>query len=104
MILGSRKNLIVLALLGVICAGCCRHSLPWVSSSANYAIFNPGTSPTMVADNSRADWPSAYTGDVVSEEIAYHEQILDIQGRGWNHDDGYLYRRFRSDRYGRGRR
>lgn len=92
-----------LTLAGVL-AGCC-HSVDQVQfQSPSYAIFNPPGFQEVLAINNRADWPAAYSGDGFSEEIAYHEHFIDIQGRGYQVDDGFLYRRFQTDRYGRGRR
>lgn len=85
-------------------AGCCHTGDQIRFQSPSYAIFNPPGSPEVLAVNNRADWPAAYSGDGFSEEIAYHEHFVDIQGRGYQVDDGFLYRRFQTDRYGRGRR
>lgn len=70
----------------------------------SHAIFNPVGSPVALADFDRSDWPVAYLGDAASEEVQYHERIVDVHGRGFGRDDGFLFRRFESDRFGRLRR
>jgi hypothetical protein len=69
-----------------------------------HAIFNPADSPVALTNFDRVDWPVAYLGDPATEEIQYREHFVDIQGRGFAHDDGFLFRRFESDRFGRSRR
>ena len=68
------------------------------------AIFNPVGSPVVLTDFDRTDWPVTYSSGSTSEESIYHEQLIDVFGWGFDHDGGYVLRRFESDRFGRSRR
>jgi hypothetical protein len=96
----------LMALLATNFACCCRHHPPTylVLADGHNAIFNPSGSPVPLTEFGRLDWPVAYVSESTGEDIQYHEQIVDIQGRGFNRDDGFLLRRFESDRFGRSRR
>ena len=94
------------ALFAITVAGCCQRQHPnqIAMVRGSYAIFNPVDSPVALTDFDRTDWPVAYVSESTSEEITYHEQIIDVQGRGSGRSDGFLLRRFESDRFGRSRR
>jgi|CXWL01.1.fsa_nt_gi hypothetical protein len=96
----------LVALSAIAVAGCCKHHHcdQVAMTRGSNAIFNPPGSPVALADFDRADWPVAYVAESTSEDIQYHEQIIDVQGRGFGRDDGFLLRRFESDRFGRIRR
>jgi hypothetical protein len=84
-------------------AGCTQPRYEYRIVGQAYAIFNPSSSELLV-NNARPDWPATQSGQSTTEEFAYHEHIVDVHGRGMGQSDGYLYRRFESDRFGRGRR
>jgi deoxyadenosine/deoxycytidine kinase len=65
-----------------------------VAVGQSTAIFNPPNSPIALADNGRGDWPAAHLSDLSAEELQYHEQITDIQGRGYGLNNDFLIRRF----------
>lgn len=95
-----------LAALIALAGGCCRPARPQqvIFALAKNAIFNPADSPAPLMDFDRADWPSTYGSDTLADETQFHERIIDIQGRNFDNNDDYLYRRFDSSRYGRSRR
>ncbi len=94
------------ALLAISVAGCCQRPHPNQVSMVrgSNAIFNPVDSPVAVTDFERTDWPVAYAAETTSEETQFHEQFIDVQGLEFGRDDGFLLRRFESDRFGRSRR
>lgn len=98
------RSAITVTAIGLFCAGCCHRPQQITANTRSYAIFNPPNSPIMLAENHRNDWPIAYAGDAPTEELTYYEHIVDYQGRNFHNGDGFLYRRFESDRFGRGRR
>lgn len=102
----SRFQAIGLVALLLICfTGCSSgRSHSFAGGRRNHAIFNPFNSPVALADFDRADWPMAYSGGSATEETQYREHFVDIHGRGHGRDDGFLFRRFESDRFGRSRR
>ena len=102
----QRRVFSLVALSAIAVAGCCKHlhSDQVAMIRESNAIFNPTGSPVTLADFDRTDWPVAYVAESTSEEIQYHEQIIDVQGRGSGRDDGFLLRRFESERSGRTRR
>lgn len=86
--------------------GCCKPHQVATQMTIRDAngVFNPADSRVALGDFSRSDWPVAYLPESASEETQYNEHFVDIQGRGFNRDDGFLFRRFESDRFGRSRR
>lgn len=104
------RPLYVIWCLVALCAGfpngCCKARLgvehPVIRDS--HGVFNPAESRVTLADSARSDWPVAYLPDSTGEETQYNLHFVDIQGRGSNRDDGFLFRRFESDRFGRSRR
>jgi len=96
------------AALVIAAEGCGQNTSPKydyvIAAPTPHAIFNPSESPSPLVDFDRGDWPVAYVPDQMGEEIQYREHFVDIHDRGFDHDDGYIYRRFESNRYGRSRR
>ncbi len=66
--------------------------------------FQPHGLPGGLADFDRSDWPVAYLDDAPSEEVHITNTIVDVPGHGFGRDDGFLFRRFASERFGRSRR
>jgi len=94
--------------LVIAAQGCCKDAGRTYSYASvaptPHAIFNPSDSPSPLVDFDRGDWPVAYVPDQTGEEIEYREHFVDIHDRGFGRDDGYVFRRFESNRYGRSRR
>lgn len=100
----ARACTAILLVQCVLSGGCCT-TRPLHTTSISppgHAIFNPMASPAL-ADNRRADWPASEMPDT-AEETAFHEHFVDIHDRGLGHTDGFLFRRFESNRVGRSRR
>ncbi len=97
-------SLLVLSM--AIQTGCCssRQRATHAVIRDSHGIFNPAESRVTLGEFERSDWPVAYLPDATGEETQYNEHFVDIQGRGSNRDDGFLFRRFESDRFGRSRR
>lgn len=105
LIVNIAKIFVFVAVAGML-GGCCSQPKPQQVTYAlsRNAIFNPSGSPVPLEDFARADWPATEGYDTLSDDTQFVEHFIDVQGRGWSNDDGYLYRRFDSARYGRSRR